>query len=40
VVHQIPIGLNELGWLWLYGIGYLGLLLFFGAWIFTRRDLV
>jgi len=38
-VHQIPIGMNEVGWLWLYGIGYLGVLLFFGAWIFTRRDL-
>ena len=40
VVHEIPIGPGELGWLWLYGIGYMGLLLFFGAWIFTRRDLV
>lgn len=40
VVHQVPIGLNELGWLWIYGIGYLGVLLFFGAWIFSRRDLV
>ena len=39
VVHHIPIGMNEVGWLWLYGIGYLGVLLFFGAWIFTRRDL-
>jgi ABC-type transport system involved in multi-copper enzyme maturation permease subunit len=40
VVHHVPIGLGEVGWLWLYGIGYMGLLLFFGAWIFTRRDLV
>lgn len=40
VVHQIPIGLGEVGWLWIYGIGYLGVLLFFGAWIFSRRDLV
>jgi ABC-type transport system involved in multi-copper enzyme maturation permease subunit len=39
VVHQIPIDLFEVGWLWAYGIGYIGLLLFFGAWIFTRRDL-
>lgn len=40
VVHHVPIGLNEVGWLWLYGIGYLGVLLFFSAWIFNRRDLV
>ena len=40
VVHDIPIGMNEVGWLWLYGVGYLGVLLFFSAWIFSRRDLV
>jgi ABC-type transport system involved in multi-copper enzyme maturation permease subunit len=39
VVHEIPIGFNELGWLWAYSIGFLGVLLFFGAWIFSRRDL-
>jgi len=39
VVHQIPIDLFDVGWLWVYGIGYIGLLLFFSAWIFTRRDL-
>jgi hypothetical protein len=32
--------MSEVGWLWLYGVGYLGVLLFFSAWIFTRRDLV
>ena len=39
VVHQIPISFSEVAWLWVYAAGYLGLLLFFSAWIFTRRDL-
>lgn len=39
VVHEIPIDLSAVGWLWIYAIGYIGVLLFFGSWIFTRRDL-
>ena len=39
VVHEAPIGFSELGWLWAYSIGYLGVLLFLGALIFSRRDL-
>lgn len=39
VVHHIPIDLLELGWLWIYAVGYVGVLLFFGSWIFSRRDL-
>ena len=39
VVHQIPIPFSEVAWLWVYAAGYLGLLLFFSAWIFSRRDL-
>ncbi len=39
VVHELPIAWAEVGWASLYGIGYLVLLLFLSAWIFSRRDL-
>jgi ABC-type transport system involved in multi-copper enzyme maturation permease subunit len=39
VVHEIPIDFFEVGWLWVYGIGYMGLLLLLGTWFFSRRDL-
>jgi ABC-type transport system involved in multi-copper enzyme maturation permease subunit len=39
VVHEIPISFFEVGWLWVYGIGYVGLLLLLGTWFFSRRDL-
>ncbi len=39
VVHEIPIGWHEVGWLTVYGLGYLATLLVISAWIFSRRDL-
>ncbi len=39
VVHGIATGWDQVGWIWIYGLGYIGLLLFFSSWIFTRRDL-
>ena len=39
VVHQIPIGWHEVGWLTMYGLGYLVALLVISAGIFSRRDL-
>jgi ABC-type transport system involved in multi-copper enzyme maturation permease subunit len=39
VVHEIQTGWNQVGWLWAYAVGYLGVLVLLAAWIFTRRDL-
>jgi ABC-type transport system involved in multi-copper enzyme maturation permease subunit len=39
VVHGVATAWSQVGWTWAYGLGYIGLLLFFSAWIFSRRDL-
>jgi ABC-type transport system involved in multi-copper enzyme maturation permease subunit len=39
VVHGVTTPWSQVGLIWAYGLGYIGLLLFFSTWIFSRRDL-